>query len=232
MQAWVEHEILHIGAEAEVASGLFLGRKSVQKRRIERNWRHPDLDRRLCKSRMSAEARILIRLHKIGIQVPKLRQVNLEGRTMILSKLPGHPVIDLLRENCETPDGDGWQNEMLFEIGIIVRKLHRNGVSHGDLSTNNIFWCPSNGASLLDFGLSRITEDIEHYGIDLHILHEILGASHPSIENAMQILLTGYQSIDIEGKKLIMTGGGVLPTCKQIIKRYEDIITRVRYADN
>jgi hypothetical protein len=63
-------------------------------------------------------------------------------------------------------------------------------------------------------------------------LHEILGASHPSIENAMQILLTGYQSIDIEGKKLIMTGGGVLPTCKQIIKRYEDIITRVRYADN
>ncbi len=232
MQAWVEAEIIHVGAEAEVSSGTFLGTDCVKKVRIERKWRHPELDHRLCKSRMSAEARILLRLQKSGLQVPLIKQLNLDERTMVLSMLPGRPVVELLRDCDETLSDSEWIGRMLFEVGVIVRKLHCNGVAHGDLSTNNIFWCPIKGASLLDFGLSRITEDIEHYGIDLHILHEILGASHPSIKNAMQILLKGYHSIDDKGQKLVMSGGGVLPTCKQIIKRYEEIITRVRYAEN
>ena len=57
MQVWEEECRLQGGAEAVVDAGLWLGRPAIRKERRPRAWRHPDLDARHTKRRMTSEAR-------------------------------------------------------------------------------------------------------------------------------------------------------------------------------
>ena len=41
---WIALETIHLGAEAEVISGTWIGRDAVLKRRIPRGYRHPVLE--------------------------------------------------------------------------------------------------------------------------------------------------------------------------------------------
>lgn len=102
---------------------------------------------------------------------------------------------------------------MLEELGATIRRIHSNDISHGDLTTHNILWDDENGLSIIDFGLSQITDDIEPLGLDLQVLNECLKASHPDIEGAIDRVISGY-----------LSEGG-----KQVIVRFNDIRGRVRY---
>ena len=225
MQNWVSERVLHVGAEAEVVLGTYLGREAVAKIRRPRRWRHPELDERLNRRRITAEVRLLTKLSRVGLAVPLIQDFDVNSGTLIMTKLEGSPIIEHLRESPPNDEIDG----MLFQTGVLVRQLHRQGITHGDLSTNNILYSNSSGISLLDFGLSRITEEIEDFGIDLHVLHEILGASHPNHPAAIEKIIEGYISVDNEVGAPPATGGGLLPSAIEIVKRLEDIRTRVRY---
>ncbi len=202
---WIGAEMLHRGAEAVVHAGTWMGRDAVLKQRDPRTWRHPDLDARLTKSRMSAEIRLLRRLHLSGSPVPELLATDVSAGWMITSRMPGGPLFDHLR-------GDG-DSEMLEELGAIIRQIHAAGISHGDLTTHNILWDAKDGLSIIDFGLSQITDDLEPMGLDLQVLNECLKASHPSIEGAIDRVISGY-----------LTQGG-----KDVVARFNDIRGRVRY---
>jgi len=202
---WVGAEMLHQGAEAIVHAGTWMGRDAVLKQRQPRTWRHPDLDARLTKSRMSAEVRLLRRLHLSGSPVPELLAIDAPAGWMITSRMPGGPLFEHLR--------GGGDCEMLEELGAIIRQIHAAGISHGDLTTHNILWDDNEGLSIIDFGLSQITDDIEPLGLDLQVLNECLKASHPSIEGAIDRVLDGY-----------LNEGG-----KEVVKRFNDIRGRVRY---
>ena len=102
---------------------------------------------------------------------------------------------------------------MLEELGATIRRIHATGISHGDLTTHNILWDDEHGLSIIDFGLSQITDDIEPLGLDLQVLNECLKASHPNIEGAIDRVLAGY-----------LGEGG-----KDVVTRFNDIRGRVRY---
>ena len=70
---------------------------------------------------------------------------------------------------------------------------------------------------------------MEGFGIDLHVLHEIFRASHPDVENAMDLVLEGYLALDNELGKPLLAPGGQPPSAIDIIKRLEQIMKRVRY---
>ena len=53
---WEPSELLHEGAEATVTAGKWMGKSAVLKMRRPRGYRHPDLDRRLTRSRLSVES--------------------------------------------------------------------------------------------------------------------------------------------------------------------------------
>ena len=144
---------LHLGAEAEVWSGTWMGRPAVRKHRRSRAWRHPDLEKRLGYRRMLSEARILIRIKGAGLPVPAVWDVDLESRRIIMEKMNGRPLIEMLRDENVSQEEI---HKALHNSGCAVRMLHRMAVTHGDLSTNNILIDEDCNAFLIDFGLSAV----------------------------------------------------------------------------
>ena len=217
---------LHLGAEAEVWSGKWMGRPAVRKIRRHRAWRHPDLEKRLGYRRMLSEARILIRIKDAGLPVPAVWDVDLENGRIVMERMRGRPLIDILRDDT-VPDES--KHLALENSGAAVRMLHRMAVTHGDLSTNNILIDESYDAYLIDFGLSAVEYEVERFGIDLHVMDEILGASHPNITDGIEIFLSGYLDCDQLMGPLAELSGGMPPLAGEVLKRLEDVRSRVRY---
>ena len=218
-------ERLHLGAEAEVWKGEWYGRPAVRKQRRPRSWRHPDLDHRLGVRRMVSEARLLIRSRKAGLAVPAVWDLDYEGGQLIIEHLPGDPLIEVLNNDGAAEEGI---KKTLKRVGSSVRRLHRQAVTHGDLSSNNILIDGEN-VHLIDFGLASIEYDVERFGIDLHVLDEILGASHPQWPDAINWVLEGYLETEEQLGPAPALQGGTVPTAKEVYTRLEDVRTRVRY---
>ena len=121
-QYWEELETIHEGAEARVTSGLWLGTPAVLKTRRRRGYRHPDLDSRLTKGRISVEAKILSRLQSKNFPAPRLLELDLEASWMVLTHIEGRPMYDSLLDKSAT-------DEDLEMIGSIIRRLHELGLS-------------------------------------------------------------------------------------------------------
>ena len=221
-----ETERLHLGAEAEVWSGFWMGKPAIKKIRRSRSWRHPDLEKRLGYRRMLSEVRILIRIHKSGLPVPAVWDVDLDSGRIVMEKMIGRPLIELLRDENTNSE---LKKRALKNTGSVVRMLHRMAITHGDLSTNNILIDDDCNAFMVDFGLSAIEYEVERFGIDLHVMDEILGASHPNITDAIEIFLQGYLESDESLGPLDELSGGMPPTAKEVLKRLEEVRSRVRY---
>lgn len=220
------HERLHLGAEAEVWSGTWMGRQAVRKIRRKRGWRHPNLEKRLGFRRLLSEARLLIRARRVGLEVPAIWDVDLDRGILVMEMLPGRPLIELLRDENSTQE---MITNSLYNSGALVRRLHRLAITHGDLSTNNILINQDFSAQLVDFGLASIDYEVERFGIDLHVIDEILGASHPSIEGAIDIFLKGYVEEESRLGPAKEQTGGVVPSASSVMKRLEQVRSRVRY---
>ena len=222
MQAWSGGERLHLGAEAEVISGTWHGRPAVLKKRRPRGWRHPDLDASLTKKRMTNEIKLTIWLARRGAPVPAIWDVDIDESKIIMERIEGKPLIEILQSNEH-------DEKLLIDVGKAIRELHRNAVNHGDLSTNNILITNQREVVLIDLGLSSREYDVEGFGIDLHVLHEILRASHPDVKGAMDLVLRGYIALDEELGEPIAAPGGMPPSALEVTTRLNQIMMRVRY---
>ena len=171
---------------------------------------------------MTNEIKLTIWLSNNDAPVPAIWDVDLDEGKIIMEQIDGKPLIQILNEKQH-------DNITLKNVGESIRILHRNAINHGDLSTNNIIITPQNNAYLIDLGLASRDYELEGYGVDLHVLHEIFRASHPSVENAMELVLEGYVSLDNELGDPEKAPGGYPPKAQDVVKRLEQIMTRVRY---
>ena len=210
---WEAEAPLHNGAEAQVIAGFWMGRAAVLKNRHPRAYRHPDLERRVVRSRMITEISVLKSLHQNGLPVPEVLGTLREGRILILERIQGTPLCEAL-EHAESVVA----TNLLNDLGRLLRLLHQNDVVHGDLTTHNVVLGPK-GLSLIDFGLARRAPELEHLGLDLHVLKESLDARHPGIEDSMRLCIEGYLGA--------CTGHN--PNGASVIRRFESILSRVRY---
>jgi len=204
---------LHEGAEATVTAGSWLGKAAVLKMRRPRGYRHPDLDRRLTRQRLSVEARVLARLQSSEFPSPALFDLDLEEGWMLLSRINGRPLYDALNDTSV-------DDASMANVGALIRRLHEMDISHGDMTTHNILADAAGSLSLIDFGLARISPELEHLGLDLQVLNECLTASHSEHEGAVQSMVDGYLAAD--------AGGGVA-SATEVVARFDAIRGRVRY---
>ena len=210
---WIPEKTLHEGAEATVTAGSWLGRPAVLKMRRPRGYRHPDLDRNLTRQRLSVEARVLARLQSSEFPSPALFDLDLEGGWMLLARIDGRPLYEMLND---TPVDDA----SMANVGALIRRLHELDISHGDMTTHNILVDVVGSLSFIDFGLARISPELEHLGLDLQVLNECLTASHSEHKGAVQSMVDGYLAAD---------AGGGIASATEVVARFDAIRGRVRY---
>lgn len=162
------------GAEAVV----LLGEETVVKRRVNKEYRQGDLDRRLIRERTRAEARLIATARKAGVSTPIIRDVTSD--TIVMERIDG----TLLKDDLHLKN--------LYAAGEAVGRLHSAGIIHGDLTTSNMI-LRREKCVLIDFGLAQVSLEIEARGVDIHVLFQTLKSTTPNYKECRQAFIQGYQ---------------------------------------
>eukprot|EP00126_Sphaerothecum_destruens_P010734 Sdes_comp20798_c0_seq4m17081 len=76
------------------------------------------------------------------------------------------------------------EDAIISLIGVLVAKLHRENIIHGDLTTSNMLLeGNSENIILIDFGLSYVSSLAEDKAVDLYVLERAFASTHPKSEN-------------------------------------------------
>ena len=170
-------EILSQGAEAKI---IKIDENTLEKKRDEKTYRHPLLDKKLRNFRAKREYKVLEKLQKEGINVPSPYYFDKNSFSFRFEYING----DILKETI-----DEHLLEKAFEQII---NLHRAEIIHGDLTTLNMI-VYSKQVYLLDFGLSRFSRDIEERATDLNLFFSSLNNQHPNLVKEKNKLLEWYE---------------------------------------
>ncbi len=206
-----ELRIIKKGAEAQLLLAEWLGLPVVIKRRVPKPYRRRDFDLQLRRTRTLREASLMSAARRLGVSVPALLCVDVEGASIIMEYVKGPTLKELLINN-------GGSEEIMYKVGVSVGKLHRGGLVHGDLTTSNMIWSGGK-VFLVDFGLGSYDSSIEARGVDLHLMLRALESLLPSrAEDLFKQVLQGYSCI-------------VGRLAKEVVRRAMEVRLRGRYVE-
>jgi len=157
-------KIISRGAEAV----LIRKNDYLIKRRIPKNYRHPEIDIKLRKRRTKSEYKLLEKASKV-INIPKVMSVSESNHEIVMEFIQGNKLSDAL-DSMRNPE------KICYEIGKDIAILHNNDIIHGDLTTSNMIF--SDKLYFIDFGLGFISSKAEDKAVDLHLLKEAFESKH------------------------------------------------------
>lgn len=178
------------GAEAV----LFKDKTRIIKERLSKEYRLPQLDESLRQFRTRREAKILQRLQDFQFPAPHLHDFSDKRMSIVMDFLPGQKLRDVLQE------GDDYQ-QLAFEMGQKVGRLHQLNIIHGDLTTSNMI--VDREISFIDFGLSSFSDKIEDKAVDLYLLERSLESTHYQFPDMFARVLEGYRENYVEAGKVL-----------------------------
>ncbi len=193
-----------VGGESFISEGRIFDLDSVLKQRARRKYRLKEIDQRINVSRMKREINILVLLRNLGFNVPRLYYVDFENFIIYMEFLKGKKLSSIL--------DDSKIRELMIEVGIIVGKMHQNGISHGDLTPGNII-VTNNGIYLIDPSMGEINAEKESMAVDIHLMKESLNS-------------LGHKDL----YKYFIKGYNIFPRSSEILANVEDIEGRRRYV--
>jgi len=178
-------KLIRRGAEGDIFFTTWNGQKAILKSRKKKDYRNSSLDYRLRKQRTIRESQIMSEVKEFGIHAPLIHFVDIINCDIIMQKIDGVLVRDLpnskLVNACK-------------KIGRLVGTMHKNGITHGDLTTSN-FIISKEDMFIIDFGLASRTSKFDDHAVDLRLFKEILNSAHVEIfEKAWSNFLSGYKS--------------------------------------
>ncbi|KAL5182753.1 EKC/KEOPS complex subunit TP53RK [Glycine soja] len=186
--------LLKQGAEARVFESSFVGRKSVVKERFSKKYRHPTLDSKLTLKRLNMEARCMTKARRLGVWTPVLYAVDPVLHTLTFEYVEGTSVKDVFLEFGSHGVNKERLDDIAFQIGDTIGKLHDGGLIHGDLTTSNMLLkSDTKQLVLIDFGLSFTSTLPEDKAVDLYVLERALISMHSSCGNVMDQILAAYR---------------------------------------
>ena len=207
-------ELIKKGAEADLFYDTWYGLQVIRKIRKMKTYRLTQLDRTIRHARTIHEAQIMHEAKHAGVPTPFIYLVDVEGTTIVMQYIDGVRIREVL--NSLSLDD---QARLCERLGVLIGRLHRYGIVHGDLTTSNMIIAQNNRVFLIDFGLAEFSEELEKRGIDLLLIKRSLQATHYLFsKECFNALLDGYRKT--MGKKIT----------KDVVERVEKIAKRGRYA--
>ncbi|MCX6774856.1 MAG: KEOPS complex kinase/ATPase Bud32 [DPANN group archaeon] len=163
---------------------LYKDGDKIIKERISKSYRIKEIDTKLRKERTRMEARILEKLARARVNVPRVLKVDEAKTTLEIEEIKGEKVRDYLLKSKDT--------KIFRQIAEQVELMHSAGIVHGDLTTSNMI-LSKNKIFLIDFGLSGHSDRVEDKAVDLHLLKECLKSKHFEIwEPAWKVFEKNY----------------------------------------
>jgi TP53 regulating kinase-like protein len=179
--------LLKRGAEAELRRAKWHGREVVEKHRVPKSYRSPQLDESLRKSRLRMEVRLMSEAREIGMAVPLIYDIDVEENRLVLEFIEGPTVKEVLQKRLFDPP------TICRQVGEIAAKLHSGGIVHGDLTTSNMIYRDGR-ILLIDFSLGEKNSSTEAKGVDLHLLKEALTSAHSDMPELFDHVAGGYRN--------------------------------------
>ncbi len=177
------------GAEASLYLEDYYGHPVIRKHRRPKPYRLPQIDAKLRTDRTIREARLLASARHAGVATPIVYQIDVDKATIIMEYIDGQRVKELIPELTKTK-----RQNLFKEIGKAVARLHQHEVTHGDLTTSNMIQSSPKVIYFIDFGLAGITQNLEDFGTDLHLLRRALLSTHyPYWEDCYSAFKEGYR---------------------------------------
>ena len=203
------------GAEATVTVAGSGDDRRVVKRRVEKSYRHPELDRTLRRDRTVAEARLTSEARRAGVPTPLVYDVDLSNATLTLQYVGDRDLATALDERSTKA------------VGRHLARLHGAGIVHGDPTTRNVRVSPDGVGGraesgetdpapetyLIDFGLGYHTGHVEDHAMDLHVFEGSIRATATDPDPLIAAFESGYEAV---GKD-------------DVLNRLRDVADRGRY---
>jgi Kae1-associated kinase Bud32 len=163
------------GAEATVNID-----ENVEKKRLRKSYRHPELDHRIRTERTKTESRLLKEAGRNGVNVPKV--LNVTENSIELQRIDGEQLKNVIENKPELAE----------QLGVQIAKLHGKDIIHGDITTSNVI--VGDKLYVIDFGLASRSQRVEDRAVDIHLLKQVLNSSHPDVsEAAWKSFIEGYR---------------------------------------
>jgi len=189
------------GAEASLYLETWHGRKVILKRRLVKKYRVPELDREIRIQRTKHEPSIIHKAKEAGVPTPVIYMVDIASATIVIEFVEGRRLKDILDH---LPSEE--RKKICRYVGMLVGRLHRSGIIHGDLTTSNMILTPEKRIVFIDFGLSEQSFELEDRGVDLHLMKRALSSTHfTHAEECFESIIDGYREVmgEDETKKVL-----------------------------
>ncbi len=197
--------IQHKGAEADIIESSWNGQAAIVKNRVSKSYRTDDLDSKLRLERTKSEAKLISDAKKYDVNTPFIYSVDLDNYNIVMEK------VDALQLQDKIISGNvNDLEDLLKNIGMMIKRMHDGEIIHGDLTTANIL-IKDETPILIDFGLGKYSNLVEDYGTDLLVFKKSLTTIIPEeSEKLFQWVIDGYDD-------------------EKIVKKIEEIEKRGRY---
>jgi len=205
-------KLIRQGAEAKLFLDKLDNQNVIIKERVKKNYRIEQIDKKIRNSRTSQEFNLLSQARRSFIPIPKIFEIDKKNHKIIMEYIDGIRIKEFLNQSDKKKI-----EEISFEMGRLIGKLHSAGIIHGDLTTSNMI-LKDNEIYFIDFGLGYFSNKIEDQGTDLRLLHEALKSTHFKVlDTCWRKIAEGYQK--------------EYPNADKVIKKIEEIKKRVRYME-
>ncbi|MBN1159848.1 MAG: Kae1-associated serine/threonine protein kinase [Candidatus Diapherotrites archaeon] len=199
-------KLIQKGAEAELYKTEFMKKPAVLKKRVVKSYRNEKLDETLRVQRTRKEAKLIIQARSAGVRTPLLYQAHPKKGILMMEYFDGPKVKDYL--------GNRKDEKLCKKIGKNIGLLHKQNIIHGDLTTSNMILL-GNEIGFIDFGLGKISPEIEDKAVDLLNLKKTFTSTHfEHYDELWPVILNAYKK----------NGGNA-----KIIARIGEIEQRARY---
>ncbi len=199
-------ELIARGAEAN----LYRDGGKIVKERVRKEYRIPELDERLRRSRTRRESKLLDKAKRAGVPVPRIHHTDIARRRIIMEFIEGR----ILKEVINTGDKENVKR-ISREIGGAIARLHESNLIHNDLTTSNMI-LRDDKICFIDFGLGMTSRRVEDKAMDMVVLKKALHATHTDrFDFIWNSIIEGYG----EGSEK-----------REILSRIRTIEKRVRYV--